>query len=90
MKYILISKLNNKVKAISNGKIKFDKNKFYFKKITFTKEEKQKIQNGFKIYFKNNKLEFVESNLLKKDNLKQEIDKADNIDKLKKIIKELI
>lgn len=100
MKYFLYDNEGN-VKAISEGKIIFDKNIFTLKGFNPTETETELIKQGYKIKIRKGKLEFEKSQHIlekeerenveiKKADLKNKINSAKDIGELKELIKNLI
>ena len=92
IKYYLYNK-RGEVKAMSDGIIGYDKEILTLKKITTTKEQDNKIKQGYKLRY-NRGLKFEEpeemKNRLKIEDLKTEINEAKDIDSLKVVINKLI
>ena len=93
-KYYLIEKTTGIIKMIcDNNKLQYDKSKFNIKKITTTKEEDNKIKQGYRLRYKRKLVLDEPADLKRKktiETLQEEIDKADDIDKVKNILKQLI
>ncbi len=89
-KHFLIRKENNQIVSASDDKIIFDKNIFESKKINMTDEDIVDFQQGNIPFFEDNKLKFKPHPDKKKkieiEKLKEDIEKAKNINELKKII----
>jgi len=94
MKYFLICKKTKRIKSISNGIIGYDKKKFDLKEMSFSKNEQTKLDEGHIPFYTKGKLDLKENPDMKKkktiEDLKKELDEADDIDKLKKIIHKII
>lgn len=88
MKYLLTRKDNNKVVAISDGKIGFDKDVFILKKKTITKAVQKELNDGNDIICKD-KIEVIKNNNQRID-IKNKIDNAKDVSELKKILLELL
>ena len=92
-KYFLIRK-NGKVISVCDEAPVYDKNILDCRGLDISDEELDNLRHGHRAEFKKNKLNiYKSSHLIKSENvetIKQKIDNADDINKLKDIIKQLI
>ena len=89
MKKTILYNKDGKVLAIADGSIGYDKNIFTAKEIEITNEDDEKIKNGYRLKY-TDKLEFEETEEIKKINLKEELSKAKTISEIKNILNNLI
>ena len=74
---------------ISEGKIKYDKSIFAEKEMDLTKKELEDIYNSERTLLISGKLKLT-PRVDKKEKIKQDLQKAKDLDEVKEIIKELI
>lgn len=89
MKKTILYNKDGRVKAIADSSIEYDQNIFTVKKIEITEDDDEKIKKGFRLKY-TDKLEFEETEEIKKINLKDELAKAKTNTDLKNILNKLI
>lgn len=89
MKKTILYNNDGRIIAIADGSIEYDKNIFTAKKNEITDEHDEKIKKGFRLKY-TDKLEFEETEEIKKINLKEELTKAKTILDIKNILNKLL
>lgn len=78
-KFIQVRKKDNRVCCVSDGSNQYDKSLFDEIEVTLTKEKLDNLKGPYTTYYKENKLDFIQSGtVVRKEKLKEVMDKVSN------------
>ena len=88
-KYLYFKKSNNKLTMISDGLNKYDKDVLYVELMKLTKTQLEKILQAEETFLEKGKLK-IKPKIDRKKELKDKLEKANDLDKIKQVVKEIL